>query len=669
MQYIDDNKHEYTKHLPASKDETHFGSYAAYEEIETGAQDAWLVFEAHMFRSEIGPCRFMDQIGLDTVAFIEDNYIQERGLGGTLTVDWLRKEYLAQGRLGLKSDKGSLYPPQTQPQAPPVQSPQQLQGAQKQQQQQPTLYFLDVGLGGNLSQLDEVARNGKILRRDGRTAEVTTVMSGQPAPDGIDMAGDCMYWTNMGANAAVRDGSVMSSRLDGSDVQTVMPAGQVYTPKQLVAVPSRKQLYFCGREAMGVHRCGLDGKDHEVLVQRRAADKADALLQRCVSITVDERAGKAYWTDRGEHLRGSSLNRASLSGPLDLQRRQIFVTDLGRSVYSVDVDSGAKTVLHSDDGCYTGIFATELHGTHSAYSESQGLRFDRHPIPNVPSSSERDRPNNYHNNNYHNNNQLSHNPPQPAPSHGFLADVTNKVDLGEDIDFVVGLTASALTADQVLKLATSKDHKTMHLAKAGLAGAVAATAFTMMAREHREHRSAANHGRGRRRPRDLSTDSGTDSDRRHSPMRGRPPSYREDWPVVAGPRHYRRSHSYGDYYTHARSTGQLPYPPDTPSDSPPDTPSDMTNGEVKELAAGWVSRQAGQSQAHEDLTNVDLWEACVAYISTAPIDPATGKYTADIAEMNDCFEHYEEDDVTKTEFILCYHCATYHPSPPQGAGQ
>lgn len=167
-----------------------------------------------------------------------------------------------------------------------------------------------------------------------------------------------------------------------------------------------------------------------------------------------------------------------------------------------------------------------------------------------------------HSNNYHNNNQLSHNPPQSAPSHGFFTDVTNKVDLGEDIDFVVGLTASALTADQAIKLATSKDHRTMHLAKAGLAAAVAATAFTMMAREHREHRehrSAANHGRGRRRSRDPSTDSGTDSDRRHSVMRGHSPSYREDWPVVAGPRHYRRSHSYGDYYTHARSTDQLPY--------------------------------------------------------------------------------------------------------------
>lgn len=65
----------------------------------------------HMFRTQVLPCRLMDQVGLDTVAFIEDNYIQERALDGTLTADFLRQNYTSQGRLGLKSDKGGLYPP------------------------------------------------------------------------------------------------------------------------------------------------------------------------------------------------------------------------------------------------------------------------------------------------------------------------------------------------------------------------------------------------------------------------------------------------------------------------------------------------------------------------------------------------------------------------------
>lgn len=55
-----------------------------------------------------GPCGMMDSVGLDTVAFIEDNYVQERHLDPTAR-DWLQKNYVEQGKLGAKSDKGGLY--------------------------------------------------------------------------------------------------------------------------------------------------------------------------------------------------------------------------------------------------------------------------------------------------------------------------------------------------------------------------------------------------------------------------------------------------------------------------------------------------------------------------------------------------------------------------------
>lgn len=63
----------------------------------------------NMFRDGSAPCQLMDEIGLDTVALIEDNYVKERGLDGRLTVDWLRENYVLQGRLGNKSDRGGLY--------------------------------------------------------------------------------------------------------------------------------------------------------------------------------------------------------------------------------------------------------------------------------------------------------------------------------------------------------------------------------------------------------------------------------------------------------------------------------------------------------------------------------------------------------------------------------
>ena len=63
-----------------------------------------------MFGTAVPPCRLMDDVGLDTVALIEDHYIKERGLDGQFTVDWLRENYISRGKLGTKSGRGGLYP-------------------------------------------------------------------------------------------------------------------------------------------------------------------------------------------------------------------------------------------------------------------------------------------------------------------------------------------------------------------------------------------------------------------------------------------------------------------------------------------------------------------------------------------------------------------------------
>jgi hypothetical protein len=50
-------------------------------------------------------------VGLDTVAFIESHYVQERKLSPEKTVKFLQQNYLDQGKLGKKSSKGGLYGP------------------------------------------------------------------------------------------------------------------------------------------------------------------------------------------------------------------------------------------------------------------------------------------------------------------------------------------------------------------------------------------------------------------------------------------------------------------------------------------------------------------------------------------------------------------------------
>lgn len=62
-----------------------------------------------MYGAKAGPCQMMDNIGLDTVAFIEEHYVKERGLARE-HLDWLEKNYTDAGKLGNKSAEGGLYP-------------------------------------------------------------------------------------------------------------------------------------------------------------------------------------------------------------------------------------------------------------------------------------------------------------------------------------------------------------------------------------------------------------------------------------------------------------------------------------------------------------------------------------------------------------------------------
>lgn len=59
------------------------------------------------FGARIGICQLMDQVGLDTVYNIEKHYVEERHLDG-YTLDWLKENYLDQGKLGNKTGGGLL---------------------------------------------------------------------------------------------------------------------------------------------------------------------------------------------------------------------------------------------------------------------------------------------------------------------------------------------------------------------------------------------------------------------------------------------------------------------------------------------------------------------------------------------------------------------------------
>jgi hypothetical protein len=381
---------------------------------------------AHMWTRGPPPCRLMDQVGLDTVAFIEDNYVQERGLETEMTVDWLRKNYVSAGKLGKKTpEQGGLYPP-----------------VSSSKSKEPSLYYLDVGLGSNLRDIGQVAKNGKILCRD-PSGIVSTVVKDLPLPDGIDYSASTqrLFWTNMGTQLSTNDGSVQSCALDGSDILTIVPKGDVRTPKQLVLDDAAQQVYFCDREGLRVHRCNYDGSEHEILVKRGnhevESERSDQ-TRWCVGITLDRKSKQVYWTqkgfsksgrgrifrapvdipagetaenrtdieilfeglpepidlefeeetqmlywtDRGEHPIGCTLNRAYVGAgsqttgakeilarqfhepiglKIDSRSKKVWVADLGGSLYTVslrDGETGKKEEVLRGTGSYTGVALT-----------------------------------------------------------------------------------------------------------------------------------------------------------------------------------------------------------------------------------------------------------------------------------------------------------------------
>ncbi|CEL10462.1 hypothetical protein ASPCAL13581 [Aspergillus calidoustus] len=372
------------------------------------------MWETMFVEGRVLPCRTMDQVGLDTVAFIEQHYIQERGLSGEKTVDYLTTNYVEQGKVGTKCALGGLYPPAPADEA------------------QSRLLVLDVGLAADTATSSMGTPTGQILSltRDGK--QQTVVVSNQLLPDGItvDRATNRIFWTNMGIPGR-NDGTVCSASLDGSDVRTLLGPGTINTPKQITLDTAAQKLYFCDREGCTVSRCNLDGSNLETMISRKPnqKDPSGDVQDWCVGITVsprfnkfywtqkgapksgtgrifcterdntpgqvvsgddqdhelcilsglpepidleiDEKRGELYWTDRGELPFGNALYRVKLDSDgrpvgkpeivvrglheaiglsIDHVSGDIFLTDLGGGVYSCDRDGKRKKTLCQEDG-------------------------------------------------------------------------------------------------------------------------------------------------------------------------------------------------------------------------------------------------------------------------------------------------------------------------------
>ncbi|KAK4184034.1 hypothetical protein QBC35DRAFT_541498, partial [Podospora australis] len=282
----------------------------------------------------VGPCRMMDHVGLDTVALIEQHYVNERGLSPELTVDFLKINYLDKGKLGTKSPNGVTQPqltassplPASAPSSPlpTVEIPQQTLPSlpslppvvETTTTYQPTIYALDAGLASSHPSVT----SGQILSLTPSLSPSfpgefsptpTPLLKNLALPDGItyDSSSQTLFFTTMGENPSLPDGAVHSFVLnDPTNLSriTLIPSTSdlIHTPKQIVCEPLSQKLYIADREGMRIVRCNYDGSDVETLVQNLDLDLLGPTggspeENWIVGIAVAPELGKLYWTQKG----------------------------------------------------------------------------------------------------------------------------------------------------------------------------------------------------------------------------------------------------------------------------------------------------------------------------------------------------------------------------------
>ena len=208
------------------------------------------------------------------------------------------------------------------------------------------LFFLDLGAGRVMS-----------ANPDGSDFK-TIINEGRKLPDGlaVDSAAGHMYWTNMG-NPKANDGSILRSDLDGRNVNTIVPSGGTFTPKQLQIDKKNGKLYWSDREGMRVMRANLDGSRVETLVDTSQGDLRPGLDARkwCVGIAVDAAGGKFYWTQKGDDNAGQGrIFRANIElppgrGPANRQDIELLYDNLPEPI-DLDLDVAHRVMYWTDRG-------------------------------------------------------------------------------------------------------------------------------------------------------------------------------------------------------------------------------------------------------------------------------------------------------------------------------
>jgi hypothetical protein len=240
---------------------------------------------------------------------------------------------------------------------------------------------------------DPKSNDGSIMRSDlnGKNM-ITIVPSGgtfTPKQLQLEQGRSKLYWSD-------REGMrVMRANLDGSEIEALVdtssgdsrPGSDQRKWCVGIAVDTNGGKFYWTQK--GGNNAGL-GRIFRANIQvpqgqspenRRDIELLYDNLPEPIDLDLDPVNRKLYWTDRGQPPRGNTVNRAPMDSEaengkepeilftslmegiglaLDLKGGRMFITDLGGSVYSANLDGSGRRTLLVNEGSLTGIAYAEL---------------------------------------------------------------------------------------------------------------------------------------------------------------------------------------------------------------------------------------------------------------------------------------------------------------------
>ena len=236
------------------------------------------------------------------------------------------------------------------------------------------------------------ANDGTIDRADLDGSNVTNIVpSGAtwtPKQLQLDAKSRKLYWSD-------REGMrVMRSNLDGSNIETLVETGHGDTDRLDarnwgvgIAVDGKGGKFYGtqkGNDNAGqgrIFRAGIESPKGQTPANRQDIEVLYNNLPEPIDLDLDLGNRIMYWTDRGDPPRGNTVNRAPMDAApgkrnepeivfnhlmegiglsLDLENKRMFLTDLGGSVYSANLDGSNRKNIVFAEGNLSGIAYAEL---------------------------------------------------------------------------------------------------------------------------------------------------------------------------------------------------------------------------------------------------------------------------------------------------------------------